>query len=163
MTEEIIYKQIANKDLKKYGSLMVPMIYEELSREESIETEYLALGAWIGDKPIAAIVADPEERGDLNILSVWTDQEYRRQGVATDLFSKLLQVASGLYQWDELEYGDDIEVKTMYCLENDLRRAFDLWLESVGFSEFNIMRDAEGDRPETCGATAELHLFRYGL
>jgi hypothetical protein len=115
----------------------------------------------MGDKPVGVIVADPEETGDINILSVWTDYDHRRQGVASGLFSKLMEVVLGLYQWDDMEYGDDITVRVMYCLENDTKRSFELWLEDLGFSEFNELRDAGDDRPAICGATAEVHLFRY--
>ncbi len=161
MTEEIIFKDIKNDDLSVYEDLMVPMVYEELSRAESIETEYLALSAWLDDKPACVIVADPEDSGDINILSVWTDQKYRRRGVASDLFDKLMELVSALYNWDELEYGDDIEIRTMYCLDDAFRKPYEGWLEAKGFSDFSVLREAEGDRPAICGAAAEMHLFRF--
>ncbi len=157
----IIYKQIAKNELSGYESLMLPMIYEELSQQDSIEEGYIALAAEEENEPLGVLVAEPEDSGDINLLSIWTVKDRRKEGIASGLLGKMSEVARALYEWDDGQYGDDITLKTMYCLEDRYREVFEAWLEKNSFTDFMVMRDATKDRPDICGATAEIHFYRW--
>ena len=129
----ITYKQITEKELSKYESLMLPMIYEELEQQASIEEEYIAIAAEEEDEPLGVLVAEFEDSGDINLLSIWTTQDRRREGIASGLFDKMAEIARALYEWDDGQYGDDINVKTMYCLDDRYREIFEAWLEKKSF------------------------------
>ncbi len=157
---KITYKEITKEELKNYKDLILPMVYEELSEQEDMETEYICLSTWMDEKPTAAIIAEPEGNGDINLLSIWTDQKYRNIGVASQLLDKMLEVALNLYDWEEGQYGDDIVLKTMYCLSDKYRRVFEAWLQKKDFTDFCILKNADDDTPEVCSATAEIHFYR---
>ena len=156
----ITYEQITEKDISKYKDLILPMVYEELLLQENIEENYLALAATDGDTALGALVAEWEEDGDITLLSIWTSKDHRREGVASGLIKKMTEVALALYDWEGGQYGDDITIKTMYCLEDQYREVFEAWLEKNDFTDFVILREGTSDRPEICGATAEVHFFR---
>ena len=156
----IIYKEITKKELGKYEDLILPMVYEELSGQDDLESEYICLSTWIDEKPVAALIAEPEDNGDINLLSIWTDQEYRNIGVASQLLDKMLEVALNLYDWDEAQYGDDIILKTMYCLSDKYRAVFEEWLKKKDFTDFCILKKADDNTPEVCSASAEVHFYR---
>ena len=156
----IEYKEITKDNLEDYKDLILPMVYEELSEQEDMDTEYICLATWIDEKPVAALIADTEGNGDLNLLSIWTDQDYRNIGVATELLNKMLKVAVNLYDWDEGQYGDDIILKTMYALEGKYRTVLEAWLQKNDFTDFCILKDADDNTPEVCSATAEIHFYR---
>ncbi len=157
----IEYKQVTKDDLEKYRLLILPAIYDEIKDAESPDTDYISIAAWDGDTPAGVIITDLEDSGDLNLLSIWTGQEYRRQGVASALLHKMTYVALNLYDWDNMQYGDDVILKTMYSLSDKYREPFEAWLRKNDFTDFLIIRDEEADKPEICGATAEIHCFRY--
>ncbi len=156
----ITYEQITEKDISKYKDLILPMVYEELLLQENIEENYLALAATDGDTALGALVAEWEEDGDITLLSIWTSKDHRREGVASGLIKKMTEVALALYDWEGGQYGDDITIKTMYCLEDQYREVFEAWLEKNDFTDYIILREGTADRPEICGATAEVHFFR---
>ncbi len=157
----ITYRQITEKDLEEYEELILPMVLEELRQQDSIEENYLALAAVYEDKAVGALVAELEDNGDISLLNIWTDEKYRRKGIASGLLQKMTEVARALYDWEDGQYGEDIILKTMYCLEDQYREAFEEWLRKNDFTDFLIIRDEEADKPEICGATAEIHFFRY--
>ena len=160
--KSITYKQITETNLQEYESLMLPMIYEELKAQTNIEeNNYLALAAVDGDTQLGALVAELEDNGDLNLLSIWTDQAYRREGVASALLQKMAEIVSALYNWDDGQYGEDITLKIMYCLDDKYRDVLENWLEKNDFTDFYILQDGNDERPDICGATAEIHIFRY--
>lgn len=98
----------------------------------------------------------------MNLLSIWTDPVYRRIGTATALRDKMTEVAVALYDWDDGQYGDDVLLKTMYCLRDEYREPFEKWLEKNDFTDFGIINEATDTTPEICSATAEIHFYRYG-
>ena len=42
----------------------------------------------------------------------------------------------------------------------EIRKPFEEWLMKNDFTEFGIVREEEGDRPEICTAVADIHFFR---
>ena len=161
MMKTITYKQITEKDLSEYEAFMLPMIYEELLQQSCIEENYIALAAIDEDTPLGVVIAEPEDGGDINLLSIWTAMDRRREGIASGLLQKMTEVARALYKWDDGQYGDDITLKTMYCLDDRYRKIYEAWLEKNGFTDFMVMRDETEDRPDICGATAEIHFYRW--
>lgn len=154
------YRQIEKKELESFKELILPDIYEELNDQEEIDTDYIAISSWMNDEPVGVIIVDPEGSGDLNLLSVWTVSKYRRMGIASALLDKALSVAAALFDYEEGQYGDDISLKTMYCLSDEYRKPFEEWLMKNDFTEFGIIRNPEGERPEICTASADIHFFR---
>lgn len=161
MMKTITYKQITEKDLSEYEAFMLPMIYEELLQQSCIEENYIALAAIDEDTALGVVIAEPEDGGDINLLSIWTAMDRRREGIASGLLQKMTEVARALYKWDDGQYGDDITLKTMYCLDDRYRKIYEAWLEKNGFTDFMVMRDETEDRPDICGATAEIHFYRW--
>ena len=157
----VIYSQITEKNLEEYEPLILPMVVEELKQQGNFEENYLALAADDKDGAVGALVAELEDNGDISLLSVWTDEEHRREGIASGLLQKMTEVARALYDWEDSQYGDDILLKVMYCLEDEYREVFEEWLRKNDFTDFLVMRDKSQNRPEICGATAEIHFFRY--
>ena len=49
----------------------------------------------------------------------------------------------------------------MYSLTDTYREPFEKWLEANDFTEFCILKEAEGYKPEICSAWAEIHFYRY--
>ena len=156
-----IYKEIKKDELESYRGLILPMVYEELREQEEIDTEYICIASWLNGTPVGAVIADLEGSGDLNLLSIWTDQAYRRMGIASALRDKMTEVAAGLFDWEEGQYGDDVLLKTMYSLPDKYREPFEGWLRANDFTDFAILKDADGDKPEIRAASAEIHFFRY--
>ena len=154
------YKEITKEELKKYKDLILPMVYEELCEQERIDTEYICIASLLDGKAVGAIVADLEGSGDINLLSIWTDQKYRRMGIASALRDKMTEVAVALYDWEEGQYGDDVLLKTMYSLPDKYREPFEAWLRANDFTDFSIMNEAAEEQPEICAATAEIHFFK---
>ena len=154
------YRQITKKELESFKLLILPDIYEELCDQEGIDTEYICIASWLNDMPVGAIIADPEGSGDINLLSVWTVPEYRHMGIASALLDKTLQVAAALFDYEEGQYGDDITLKTMYCIEDEYRKPFEEWLMKNDFTEFGVIKVSEGDRPEICIASSDIHFSR---
>lgn len=154
------YKEITKEGLEEYRPLILPMVYEELCEQERIDTEYICLSLWLNGEPVGAIIAELEDSGDMNLLSIWTDQRYRRMGVASALRDKMTEIAVNLYDWEEGQYGDDILFKTMYSLSEPYRTPFEEWLKANDFTDFAILREAEGDKPAICAASAEIHFFK---
>ncbi len=161
MSEAIDFKQITKEELDAYKGVLLPMIYEELSQQDDIETEYIGIAATEGEKVIGAIVAEPDDDGDLTLLSVWVVPEKRNEGVASQLLQKMLYVAYRLYNWEDGQYGDDITLKTMYCLADEYREPFEKWLEKNDFTDFYITRTSRLGQPDICTASAEIHMYRY--
>lgn len=161
MMNTVIYSQITEKNLEEYEPLILPMVVEELKQQGNFEENYLALAADDKDGAVGALVAELEDNGDISLLSVWTDEEHRREGIASGLLQKMTEVARALYDWEDSQYGDDILLKVMYCLEDEYREVFEEWLRRNDFTDFLVMRDKSQNRPEICGATAEIHFFRY--
>ncbi len=155
------YREITKEDLDNYKTLMLPMIYEELSEQEDINSEYICIASWLNDEPAGAIITELEGNGDINLLSIWTAQKYRRMGIASALKDKMTEVAVNLYDWEEGQYGDDIILKTMYSLGDEYRKPFESWLEKNDFTDFCILKNAEGNNPEIKSATAEIHFMRF--
>ena len=156
----IEFKQITKDELEDYRMLILPAVYEELEESEVMDTDYICLALLTDDEAAGAIITDLEDGGDLCLLSIWTDPRFRRQGVATSLLHEMTQVALELYDWEPLQYGDDILLKAMYCLSEEYRTPLEAWLMKNDFTDFTIMKEAEGDANEICGATAEIHFYR---
>jgi GNAT superfamily N-acetyltransferase len=154
------YKQITKNELEQFKPLILPDIYEELSEQEDIDTQYICISSWLSDIPAGAIIIDPEGSGDLNLLSVWTVPEYRHMGIASALLDKAVQVAAALFDYEEGQYGDDITLKTMYCLSDEYRKPFEEWLMKNDFTEFGILKPSGDGRPEICSASSDIHFFR---
>ena len=155
------YIEITKEELEKYRLLILPMIYDELSEQEEINTEYICIASVLNDEPAGVIITELEENGNMNLLSIWTAQKYRRMGIASALRDKMTEVAVNLYDWDESQYGDDIILKTMYSLSDNYREIFEAWLEKNDFTDFCILKDKEDDKPEIKSATAEIHFMRF--
>lgn len=62
----------------------------------------------------------------------------------------------------EGQYGDDICLKTMYCLADRYREPFEHWLQKNDFTDFGILRESQLGQPDICSAMAEIHIYRYG-
>ena len=155
------YREITKEELNTYEDLILPMVYDELTDAEDMDTEYISIACHIGEEPAGVIIAEPEGNGDLNLLSIWTAPKFRRMGVASSLMDKMLTVALHPYDWEESQYGDDIVLKTMYCLEKEYQEPFEAWLRDVSFTDFCILKKKAGRSPEVCSATAEVHFSRY--
>lgn len=157
---KLVYKEITKETLADYQSLILPMVYEELQEQEDMNTEYICIAACLDEEPAGVMIVAPEGNGDLNLLSIWTKQEYRRLGVASALFHKMAEVASVLYDWEETQYGDDVLINAMYCLEPEYREALEGWLMHNGFTDFCVLKPEQEDTPEIYSATAEIHFYR---
>ena len=154
------YKEITKEDLEIYQSLILPMVYKELTEQEELDAEYICISSWLDGKPVGALVADLEENGDINLLSVWTVPDYRRMGIASALLDKMTLIAVNIYEWEDNQYGDDVILKTMYSLSDKYREVFEAWLMENDFSDFCILSEADDDKPEIRSATAEVHFYR---
>ena len=154
------YKEITKEDLEKYQSLILPMVYKELTEQEVLDAEYICISSWLDDRPVGALVADLEENGDINLLSVWTVPDYRRMGIASALLDKMTLIAVNIYEWEDNQYGDDVILKTMYSLSDKYREVFEAWLMENDFSDFCILSEEEEGKPKIRSATAEIHFYR---
>ena len=157
---KVDYKEITKGDLDTYKDLILPMIYEELSHEEKPEENYICLAACVDDIPAGAIVTLMNNDGSLTLLSIWTDQRYRRQGIASGLLQKMTYVAYRLYDWEMSQYGDDVQLRAMYRLSERYKKPLEAWLMKNDFTDFAITQEGDEENPSTCVAMAEIHFFR---
>ena len=156
----IEYIEITKETLSDYEDLILPAICEELSAQEHMNEEYMCVAACTDGLPVAVGIMDFEDAGDLNLLSVRTDLRFRNMGLASALLHKMIEVACNLYDWEENQFGDDVVLKTMYCLAQEYREPFEAWLRKNDFTDFAVLKAPEGDLPEVCAATAEIHFYR---
>ncbi len=158
---EMMIKALEREDLEPCEMLILPMIVEELKQSKDWEEDgYINLVGYEDQTPLGVLIAEADPQGDLTLLSIWTDPECRRQGVATKLLQAMTQVALQLYQWEEHQYGDDVLLRVMYCLENKHLEVFEAWLRKNDFTDFYILDDDADDRPAIRSADAEIHFFR---
>ncbi|MBQ8914209.1 MAG: GNAT family N-acetyltransferase [Lachnospiraceae bacterium] len=155
------YKEITKEELETYRELILPMVYEELSEQDEINTEYICIASWLNGEPAGVIISELLGNGDMNLLSIWTAQKYRRMGIASALRDKMTEVAVNLYDWEEGQYGDDITLNTMYSLSDRYRKTFEAWLEKNDFTDFCIIKEASDGASDICSATAEIHFMRF--
>ena len=156
--------EVIGKDrLPFFRDLILPSVYEELKRfPGDPETEYICLAASPEDQegPASALVAQMEEEGDLNILSIFTLPEHRRRGLASFLVSRLLNAALGLFQWGPGETEAGIYLKTLYRLPPGAEAAYDAFLKKNGFTDFYFLE--EDPQYRTWCAVAEVRFFKTG-
>ncbi len=156
----VTVREITRRNMEKYRELILPSVYEELSGVKTLCEEYFCLGLDNGSSPASALIADMEDNGDLNLLSVYTDLPMRRSGYGKRLFDSLCRLAASLYEWDRGQRGDIITIKTTYCLFDEFRIPFEEWLRSVGFDRFYVIDGEEYDSDtKVRAATAQLYIF----
>lgn len=157
----MIIEAISKEDPDPYKKLMLPYIYREfkgLRGAGETDTEYFGLAAVLeegdegykkirvrngGSRVASVIVIQPEATGDLNIVSIYTRPECRRNGYASALADKALFVARQLFTWEEGETEDVIIYKTVYRLPADLGGMYEAFLKKNGFTDFVLLESAE--------------------
>ena len=155
---------ITKENLPRCRELILPYIYEELENYEGDPAaEYICLQYNETDEdgtiaPISALIMLMEPEGELAILSVYTLPEYRRQGYASELLAKAVFVARRLFQFDEGEDEEFIDLKAVYRLTDEYRRAFEAFLKVNGFTDFYLID--EEDAPQVWAAVAELRFYK---
>ena len=162
---------IKRDDIEKYRNLILPVVYDELKEafryETKKELEYLCL-VLKSPEPAAAIIAELEATGDINILSIYTLPEFRRKGYGTALVQTAVKVSRGLFQWDEGETEDDVILKTLFRLPHDMEEDFASFLAANGFTDFILLEDEDdeateagidGEKLNVWSAYAEIHFF----
>ena len=153
--------EVIGKDrLRFFRDLILPSVYEELKRfPGDPETEYICLAASPEDseEPASALIAQMEDDGDLNVLSLFTLPEHRRKGLASFLIDRLLNAALGLFQWEPEETETGIFLKTLYRLPPGAEAAYDAFLKKNGFTDFYILDEDRQYR--TWCAVAEVVFF----
>ncbi len=162
---------IKKDDIEKYRSLILPVVFDELtevfSYEESEEIEYLCL-VCTDPEPVSVIITELEGFGDLNILSIYTRPEFRRKGYGTELLQSTVKVARQIFQWDDDETEDDIILKTLFRLPGEMEEDFAAFLAANGFTDFVLLEDAEspdtepgedGELLNVWSAYAQIHFY----
>ncbi len=145
--------------LMDYEHLILPVVYEELeetfkegSPKQGDEDIYLCLAAFededkaekaSGDKPVSVLVAQLEDIGDINILSLFTLPGFRRQGFGSALVKKTIETARALFQWDEGEKEEEVILKTLYRLPPEMEKDYEGFLKAAGFTDFVLLREEE--------------------
>ncbi len=165
-------RPIYKKDLNNYRHLMIPYIYDEF-KGNGDETD---LGFWGfslvfdegdpdyekainagGDVAAASVlVVQPEEDGDLNIVSIFTYPLFRRRGYATMLLQTVPKVARASFKWQEGETEDTIYYKTLYRLPEDIRTVYESFLIKNMFSDFFLVDEEK----EVWSASAMISMVR---
>ncbi len=157
MKTEVIKKT----KLKNYRPLILSAVYEELqSVRGSLDQDYICLAAVPDDgtEPVSVLIAQMEETGDLNLISLYTIPEYQRQGYAAYLLDQLCMVARRLFLWKEGETETSILIKTVYRLPEHAEAVYDAFLKKNHFTEFYLL-----DADEECkvwAAVAEVGFYR---
>lgn len=155
---------ITKEKLKDYEHLMLSYIYEELeSYEDDLDCEYICLAATVPNEdsiiiPVSVLVCLMEPFGDIAVLSIYTLPAYRRLGYASALLDKAVFVARRLFIFDEGEDEEDIDLKAIYRLRQELREPFEAFLKKNHFVDF-ILLDEEDD-PQVWAAMAEYRFYK---
>ncbi len=108
--------------------------------------------------PVSVLVAEPEDDGDLNVLSIYTEASHRRKGYASALVRELLHLALGIFAWEEGETEEDVVLKTLYRLPADMEEAYGAFLESNHFTDFVLLD--EDEEFKTWSALCYVRFFR---
>ncbi len=157
MTTEVIKKT----KLKNYRPLILSAIYKELQEVRgSLDQDYICLAAVPDDgtEPVSVLIAQTEETGDLNLVSLYTIPEYQRQGYASYLLDQLYMTARRLFLWEEGETEYSILIKTVYRLPEHAEAVFDSFLKKNHFTEFYLLD--EDEEYKVWGAVAEVGFYR---
>ncbi len=143
------------ENLNEYKELILPYIYEEFRGCEDVpESPYFGLAAFSDNdpgnlsRPASVLVIQPEPTGDLNIVSIYTRPECRRQGFGSALLDSAIQVARQMFQWEEGETEDLVIFKTLYRLPEDLQEIYEAFLIKNHFTEFVELDDVISDEAE---------------
>ena len=164
---EMQIELITKENIENYRQLIIPMVYDELLEnlpdDKDGELYYLCLGT-----AVSAVVMELEDFGDLNLLSIFTLPGYRRKGYATAILQKAVMMARQLYQWDEGEEDDDVVLKTLFRLPEDMEEDFAAFLAANGFTDFLLLEDADdpatepgedGEKLNIWSAFGEIHFY----
>ena len=138
-------KAIRIDEIEEYEHLILPVVYEELKEYDETEDEgkvYLCLAALNDEgEAVSFIVAELEDFGDINILSIFTIPKWRRQGYAKTLTQKVVAVARGLFVWDDNEVKEEVILKTLYRLPVSMEKDYEAFLKESGFTDFVLVVD----------------------
>ncbi|MCR5777194.1 MAG: GNAT family N-acetyltransferase [Lachnospiraceae bacterium] len=140
-------KAVGIEEIEEYEHLILPVVYEELTDGDETNDEervYLCLAAINDDgEAVSFIVAELEDFGDINILSIFTDLKWRRQGYAKLLKEKVVEAARRLFVWEDDEVKEDVILKTLYRLPAGMERDYEAFLKGSGFTDFVLVVDGQ--------------------
>ncbi|MCR5161344.1 MAG: hypothetical protein K6C06_06185 [Lachnospiraceae bacterium] len=157
MKTEVIKKTT----LKDYRPLILSAVYEELQQVRgNLDQDYICLAAIPDDgtEPVSVLIAQTEETGDLNLVSLYTIPEYQQQGCASYLLDQLCMVARRLFLWEEGETEYSILIKTVYRLPEHAEAVYDAFLKKNHFTDFYLLD--EDEEYKVWGAVAEVRFYR---
>ena len=155
---------ITKSKLSDYKHLMLSYIYEELeSYEDDLDCEYICLAAVVPNEdgiliPVSALICLMEPYGDIAVLSIYTLSAYRRNGYASELLDKAVFIARRLFQFEEGEDEEDVDLKAVYRLRKEYQEVFEAFLKKNHFTDF-ILLD-ENDDPQVWAALAEYRFYK---
>ena len=92
-----------------------------------------------GGRAVSALIMELEDTGDLNILSLYTFERYRRKGHASALLKKAVEAARELFSWDEGEITEEVILKTLYRLPENMEEIYEAFLIKNGFTDFVLL------------------------
>ena len=151
-------KLVRPEDIDEAGAMLLPHIYRELKEYYIDGNDYVVLSAVTDEGEVSSVIAAKlEATGDINILSIFTVPQLRRKGYASFLVDGLVDTALKLFCFDEDESEDDVVLKTLYRLPEDLESVFRPFLEKNNFTDFVILDESEGLK--TISAFAEIRFF----
>ena len=149
-------EMIRPQELDRVSRLLLPHVYEKI-KTAGEETDVIVLALIpLRSKIVSVLAAELEPTGDIGILSIYTLADHRRQGYASRLIGELLHISLGCFQWEE-EPEEDIVLKTIYRLPEDMEQVYRFFLEKNHFTDFVIL-DGASD-PKVFCAFVELKFF----
>ena len=116
--EKCTYRILNPQDAQSYEHMTSPIYRSRLRNRTFEEKSILAIGAIIEKKPVGLVLTQIGSDDNAEIISIFTQKDFRQQGIATDLIAYCLKALS--------EYKCQ-EVKTFY--ENN--RTYSPWIESI--------------------------------
>ena len=155
------YHHISSNNLERWKELIIPTIYDELLEyRKDLSENYICIGVKYEKEMAGALIAHIEQViGDIQIISIYVRQQFRRRGLGSGMVRKLRDIAATGYSFERGELGAEIYIKTMYALPAELRRNYEAFLKAVDFTQFYIFKKAAGRNPALCGADAMLRIY----
>ena len=160
----MIIEAITRENLSDYKHLILTYIWEELNHYPTdLDEDFICLAAHIQNPdgiffPVSAVICQMEPIGDLNVLSIYTLPEHRRQGYASALLAKVLYIARRLYQFEEDVTEENIFLKSTYRLSPEREAVYDSFLKKNHFTDFVLLD--EKDDPQVWAAMAEYRFYK---
>lgn len=131
---EIDYQILVKENIQDFYPYLFPqmrIIFEENGEiKEHINSLYI--GASVQGEAVGAISAELEDEGNIEILSLFIKEEWKRRGIGSGLVDALLRVARKSFIWQEEMEQAHVDIKSHYVMQRREIKIWEAFLQHIG-------------------------------